>query len=390
MAAEATTQPRALRLRVGRPGVNPILIKELRSRMRGPRAFLILTGFLLLLSGIVFLLYKTLEEAFRYSSGPSAMSAMVGVSMFLGLAFFELFLVAFITPALTAGTISGEQEALTYEMLVATPLRASSIMMGKMVAALSYVFLLIFAAVPLLSLVYIFGGVTLRDMVVALLILVVTTIAFGTVGMFWSALLGRTGRATVMSYLTLLAFVIGPYILYAFWGVLQRETPPLAFLYPNPFTAMASIVSLAPEQAMPFGGGLFFFFQMLTGVMPFSGRPPIELNHPAWHWTMALYTLLIVLLGMVTVLLVRPVGRRRITLPQALAAVLVVGAMLAGWGQVFSAEDWQQILDSPDEIIAPPRGEMIMPAVPMPVRAVPLEPTVAPPAEPVEVEGEGD
>ncbi|MDQ4077520.1 MAG: ABC transporter permease [Chloroflexota bacterium] len=343
-------------MKLKRPGLNPVLIKELRSRMRGPRAFLILTGFLLLLSGIAFLLYKTLEASFQYAYGPSGMSAMVGVSMFLGLAFFELFLVAFITPALTAGTISGEHESLTYEMLVATPLRASSIMFGKMVAALSYVFLLIFAAVPMLSLVYIFGGVTVRDVAVALLVLVVTTVTFGTLGMFWSALLQRTGRATVMSYLTLLTFIMGPYVLFSVWAVLQRQTPPPALLYANPFTAMMSVVGMGPDQGMIFGAlNLPFLFGLMGGGMGF-GAPPVEYNHPAWHWTLALYTLLTVVLGLLTVVLVRPVGQRRITLPQVLLALLLVGTIVGGLSQVFTAEDWKQILDSPDEVIRLMKG----------------------------------
>ncbi len=362
MAAE-TTVPRRLALpRLKRPGINPILIKELRSRMRGPRAFLILTGFLLLLSGIAFLLYKTLEESFRFSFGPASMSASVGVSMFLGLAFFELFLVAFITPALTAGTISGEQESLTYEMLVATPLRASSIMLGKMIAALFYVFLLIFAAVPLLSLVYVFGGVTVRDMALALLILASTTLTFGIIGMFWSALLRRTGRATVMSYMTLLLFILAPYVVYSFWGVLKRQTPPPGLLYANPFTAMFSIVQLGPDQGSLFGGGPFYFlFGLLAGTG--MGGPVTPLNHPAWHWTLALFSVLAVVLGLATVLLVRPVGRRRVSLPQGLLALLLVAALGGVYSQVFSVADWRQILSTPDVAGPQPIDGMIEPAI---------------------------
>jgi ABC-2 type transport system permease protein len=337
-----------------RPGINPILIKELRSRMRGPRAFLILTGFLLLLSAVLFLLYKTMEEAFRYA-GPVQVSATMGLTMFLGIAFFELFLVTFVTPALTAGMISSERESLTYEMLLATPLRPFSILFGKMVAALSYVFLLIFAAVPMLSLVYIFGGVTVRDMAVALGFLAASTITFGTIGAFWSALLGRTGRATVMSYLTLLLLILGPYFVYFFWGVLTRRTPPPALLYPNPFTGMVSIVELGQNGMNFMGGFAYFLFGLLTGGMAFGG-PQTQLNHPAWHWTLALYSMLTLVLGLATILLVRPVGRRRVTLPQALLAIVLVSALLGSFFFIFQPQDWQQIWTSPDQMIQGMKG----------------------------------
>lgn len=342
MAAD-TTPRRTLRLK--RPSPNPILIKELRSRMRGPRAFLILTGFLVLLSGVAVLFYKMVEQATQFSGGPTPVSVTIGVTMFLGLAFVELFLVAFITPALTAGTISGEREALTFEMLMATPLRPISVLLGKMVAALSYVFLLIFAAVPLLSIVYIFGGVTVRDMLVAFLILVVTAVSFGTVGIFWSALLGRTGRATVLSYLTLLTFIGGPLLAGISWSLFQQgRTPPPGFSYLNPFVAVASILT-GPAQGFGFfGGPLYTIMALLTGG---DGMTPPTLAHPAWHWTLAAYTLLTLVLGMASIILVRPAGRRRVKVPQALFAIVILLVYFGVASLIFRPSDWKQIWSSP-------------------------------------------
>ena len=73
-----------------------------------------------------------------------------------------------------------------------------------MVSALSYIFLLIFAAIPMASLVFIYGGVSPREMLKALIVLVCTAIMLGTVGIFISTWLKRTARATVMSYLVVL------------------------------------------------------------------------------------------------------------------------------------------------------------------------------------------
>lgn len=373
-----STPTRRGRIALRRPSVNPILIKELRSRMRGPRAFLILTGFLLLLSGVAYLLYSTIQAMSQFNSGPVPMSATVGVTTFLGLAFFELFLVAFITPALTAGTISGEREALTYEMLLATPLRPSSILTGKMTAALSYVFLLIFATIPMLSLVFIFGGVTPRDMAVALLILVMVTLTYGTIGVFWSALLGRTGRATVMSYLTILLLIGAPLVPAILWSIQQQSTPPPAFSYTNPFAAMASVATMDPNA--PFGFGLLggIFSLLLLGGWGF-GMPMQPLAHPAWHWTLALYSVLTLVLLLATVLLVRPIGRRRVALRQALLGVALVLGLVGVYAFIFDTADWQQIWSSPDQVQRD--GVMIEGAVPVmvdPPMPAPLEADPAP------------
>ncbi|MGB0388750.1 MAG: ABC transporter permease [Ardenticatenaceae bacterium] len=331
------------------PSMNPILIKELRSRMRGPRAFMILTGFLLLLSAVALFFYFTMAETQRFNSASISWSAMIGVSMFMGIAFFELFLVAFITPALTAGTISGEREALTFEMLIATPLRPASILVGKMLATLSYVFLLIFAAVPMFSLVYIFGGVTWDDMLIALLVLVVTTITFGAIGMFWSTMLGKTSRATVMSYLSVITLIIGPLIATILWGILKQQTPPPAFSYLNPFNAMLSVISIGIDNGFAlFDNPMYFFFALLGGNIMF-GTSSLPLSHPAWHWTLSFYTLITLFLSILTVFFVRPAGHRRPSVPQALLTLVLILVVLGSMSLIFSPNDWQEIWMSPDD-----------------------------------------
>jgi ABC-2 type transport system permease protein len=222
---------------------NPILVKELRSRLRGGRAYLILTGYLL---GLGIVCYGVLHIAqAQAASGMQILSAHVGQSLFAVLALAEMILITFLTPAVTAGAISSEREQLTYDLLIATPLRPSSILVGKLVAALSYVLLLIFAAVPLGSLVLIFGGIAPGDLLKALLLLFLTALAAGMLGLLCSAIAKRTLRATIMTYLIILTLIVGSY----FAVVLRNVTPlpgaaPTAspILVTNPFSAMASIM----------------------------------------------------------------------------------------------------------------------------------------------------
>jgi ABC-2 type transport system permease protein len=160
-----------------RPSVNPILVKELRSRMRGVRPYAILTIFLLLMIGMGYGINQLVASQARF--GATVLSPQVGQALFSGLALCELFLVVFLAPALTSSAISAEREQLTYDMLVATPLRPIRILWGKLVAALSYLFLLIFAAVPIFSVVLVFGGVAPRDMAKVLILLVLASVMFG-------------------------------------------------------------------------------------------------------------------------------------------------------------------------------------------------------------------
>jgi ABC-type transport system involved in multi-copper enzyme maturation permease subunit len=303
-----------------RLGANPIVVKELRSRMRGARAFAILTGVLLLLAGVSYVFYRIVLAATVYTNTP--VSPQIGHTLLVGLAVVELLMVCFITPAVTAGAISGEVERLTYEMLLATPLRPASILWGKLVSALAYVFLLILAAVPLASLIFIFGGVTLRDMVVVLAILAATAVTLGVIGITLSAWMGRTVRATVLGYLVVLGLLVGPLIAYTLVGVLRQTLPPSWILIPNPVSALFS----ALPAGSPGGSSISFVYglsQLLGGTMAVNAGQVLGpvLPRPLYHYTLPVYGLLSLSLYLLATRLVRPTRRWKIHWQEALIAL---------------------------------------------------------------------
>jgi len=311
-----------------RLSINPIIVKEIRSRMRGGRAFVVLTGVLLLLAAVSYLLYRLVLATWGYGSYP--LSPQIGQVLFIGLALLELLAICFITPAVTAGAVSGEQEKLTYEMLLTTPLRPASILSGKLISALGYIFLLIFAAVPMASLVFIFGGVSPRDMVKALAILVSLAVTLGVVAIFFSTWLKRTTRAMVASYLFVLGLLAGPTFVYIFVGVLRQAAPPAWILIPNPVSALFS--ALVPAQM---GGGPVEILWSLGRVL--GGDPSLSgswagLVRPVYHYTLVLYGILSLGLYLLASRLVQPVRRWRIGrrgVLAALAAFLALAALVA-------------------------------------------------------------
>jgi len=261
---------------LSRPRLNPIIVRELRTRMRGVRPYAILTVFLVLMTLAGLGIYLLMMQRVRL--GSMVMSAQVGQALFKGLAFVELLLVVFLAPAMTSGAISGEREHLTYDMLMATPLRPGQILWGKLLSALSYLFLLIFAAVPVFSVVLVFGGVELNALLKTLALLVATTITFGAVGMACSALLRRTSRATTISYMLVLLLIGVPTLLASVWGqfsVPMGQNPPPALLYLNPFSALTAITTVAPSDPnVP-----FFAYDD-----PLAALPVMQLFIPGTIW----------------------------------------------------------------------------------------------------------
>jgi ABC-2 type transport system permease protein len=311
-------------------GINPIIVKELRSRMRDTRAFITLTAMLLLLGSTSYLLYRLALTTSTYSSAP--LSPQIGQSLFIALAFLELMVICAITPAVTAGTISSEQEKQTYEMLMATPLHPASILWGKLVSALSYVFLLIFAAIPMASLIFIFGGVTLRDMLKALIVLIVVAVTLGIIGLFLSAWLGRTSRATVVSYLVVVALIAGPLIAYIATGILNQAEPPRWILVPNPLSALFSALTPSSNMGGSFSSNLLWTLGIglggNLGILSGSTISMVGIPRPLYHYSLPLYGAIALVLYLLSTRLVQPTQRWKFTRREivfALAVLLVFG-----------------------------------------------------------------
>lgn len=189
---------------------NPVIAKELRGRMRDRRTFILLTFYLTLIASFVFVVYLFLSDASTGLAFNPDYRQMLGKSIFGTVVIIELLLIGFIGPGLTSGAITSEREHRTLDLLKTTLLTPSELVLGKLSAAVIYLFLLIFTVLPIQSLAFILGGVGLAEIVISSILLVVTAIFFSTLGIFFSSFLKRTLAATVSSYGSILlsAFAI--------------------------------------------------------------------------------------------------------------------------------------------------------------------------------------
>ncbi|MDE2855163.1 MAG: hypothetical protein OXN88_13405 [Chloroflexota bacterium] len=184
--------------------LNPVMVKELRGRMRGVRGFAIITIFLTLMSFFTILLYLL-----RVPAGGVVVTGDLGRELFIGVLFIELMLIIFIVPALTAGAITTERERKTYDLLQTTLITKATFVVGKMQSALGYIVLLLLSAIPMQSIAFLFGGVSEAELILALVVLLVSAIALGAFGMFFSSITERTLAATIRSYTVAIAITVG-------------------------------------------------------------------------------------------------------------------------------------------------------------------------------------
>ncbi len=246
---------------------NPVLLKELRGRMRGPRAFIILSIYLSLIGSVTLLIYL----AFVSSQGMSPSweeGNDIGKAIFLTVMTVALIQVCIITPSLTAGSIAGEKERQSFDVLITTLLSPWDIVLGKLSAAVAFAGLLVLTVLPLAGLSFLFGGVSGVELAVGMVGLLVTVVLYASVGMFWSTIMRSTLGATVMAQATIIFSLLGIPFLFIITGAFLDGIGWLndfedialfiylvgAILCMHPFIALGMT-----EAALSEGEGVFFF-----------------------------------------------------------------------------------------------------------------------------------
>ena len=268
-------------------GVAAIGVKELRGRMRGRRAFVIITIYLVLLGGFALMAERLVEAnaVSGFGGGSAFASAQIGQGIFAALLMLMTLQVVFLASSATAGAISLEREKQTLELLIATPISSLAIVVGKLLSALVYVFLLIAASIPLMAVVFVYGGVGPEDVLRGYIVLVVTALGLGAFGLLCSSLVKRTTAATAITIFGVLATTIGTVFVLGFWQAMGRFDEngnreglfgirsPAILAYLNPFIAQADVMCGTESS---FGGG---WCGIVSGLVP-SDQGIVFLEEP--------------------------------------------------------------------------------------------------------------
>jgi len=192
---------------------NPVLQRELLVNLRMNRAFALLLAYVVLLSGAVLIAWPSAQRM-DMSSNPENGKTLVN------LIFLEQYLLAaLMAPSFAAGAITGEKERKSYEMLLASPLRPGAIVLGKLLASLTHLAILIFCSLPIVMLCLPLGGVSLYEVLAVYLSVILSTITFGMMSLAASSYFRRTSSSLVVSYLLVLPLALAAlYSWYAMAG----------------------------------------------------------------------------------------------------------------------------------------------------------------------------
>ncbi len=184
---------------------NPIYKREMTVSSRSFRLALALLVFNGILALVALLnMYSTMVQV--------RVTAEIQYKSFLDLYIFvavlEFLMLIFIMPAITAGAVSGERERRTLDLMLSTKMSAAQIVLGKLAASLSTMMVLIISSFPILALVFVYGGVTVRDIGILLVCYGAAALFAGSLGICCSAVFGKTTFSTVAAY-GLMGIIVG-------------------------------------------------------------------------------------------------------------------------------------------------------------------------------------
>jgi ABC-type transport system involved in multi-copper enzyme maturation permease subunit len=244
---------------------NPVVVRDLRTRMRGMKGFITIGAYILLLGVVeVIALHSTV------TTGPSMVNQRVGMSLFETLMWTQTILLGLIVPALTSGSITSELEGKTIEMIALTRLTSGRIVLGKALTGFLYSVVLLLSSVPVAALCLMFGGLSPAEIAASYCVLLAWVFFASCGGVFWSSLVKRTATATLIAY-----GIEVPYLLFisglganAVYGVASSavDVPWYSSLCPGwiPFmaAARAHICSLRfPIELIP------IYLYILSGIL---------------------------------------------------------------------------------------------------------------------------
>jgi len=222
----------------------PVLVKELRTRMRGWRTPAVLTAYLCALAAVC---YMVLQNRLTSSAFNNLQATQIGIDLFNALAVLQMVLVIFVTPATTAAAISGERQRQTLDLLLVTRLTSIGITVGKLLAAISFDLLLIICSLPIFSLVFLFGGVGPDRVLEVFVLFIATVFCLGSIGLLVSVLTRRANSATVVTYVIALLMTLGLGLATAYLQLLNlnvgsgdKPLPLTAYL--DPGFALATVL----------------------------------------------------------------------------------------------------------------------------------------------------
>lgn len=196
--------------------INPILRKELAVGSRSIKMSMVIMGinaFLLLVVDLVMLAASSTATLTSYDYSNLTY-------LFPVLACIECGILSLVVPIITSGSISGERERQTLDIMLTTPVKPFSIAVGKLESAMVVVMMYMVSSIPMLSIAFVLGGLSWWALLGLIVMMLYLGIYVGSVGIFCSSVVKRSVASTILTIAIGIGIIVATFTIFGVWNAL--------------------------------------------------------------------------------------------------------------------------------------------------------------------------
>ncbi len=201
---------------------NPILVRVVQGASRRMRHLWIRFAYLVIILFVVLVMVLSSGGSSRATLADLAKNAS---TMFMYASMAQLALMCVLAPIFTAGAITQERDAQTFNILIATPLSNAQIVLGSLMSRLYFVMMLLVAGLPIFLMMMVYGGVTFGQITQSFGLAATTAILTGSLAICLSMI--RVGtRQTILSFYVMIGlYLVSVWALGQWKGTWVAEAP---------------------------------------------------------------------------------------------------------------------------------------------------------------------
>jgi len=180
---------------------NPVLRRELLTALRSNKAFSLHFFFL---AALAFVVYRIWPDDAKLITSSDTLTRQI----FHIFGESQLVLVSILAPAFSASAMTIEKERRCMDLLMTSPIRPGTILFGKYLSSVLYIFLLVVSTLPLVSIILWMPGLGPSDVLGLYMLLLSVAACFGMIGLTCSTFFHRSQSSLAITYMIVLPLAL--------------------------------------------------------------------------------------------------------------------------------------------------------------------------------------
>ncbi|MBQ2753746.1 MAG: ABC transporter permease [Firmicutes bacterium] len=226
--------------------LNPVLRREIQTSLSNWKVYAAILFYVACLVAVAVVgFWSEIYNSYDFSFSPGTINELYAV-----MAIMQLVLIIIIVPAITGGSINGERERQTFDLMLVSRMKPFSIVAGKLLAGIAVVILMIIASAPVFAITIQFGGASVKDVLLLMLYFMFSAVCLGSVSILFSALIKKSAVSMVLVYVLAGVLTFGTlvvFILYADYHWMMAGDYPPVWIYKlvmaaNPLASVTAVI----------------------------------------------------------------------------------------------------------------------------------------------------